>query len=545
MKKLLLTLVVSLAFCGSIIAQHPETNWPGFDYHQFMDQQPFVGAVFIDGEGVTVEYDGWDNLEIVAFVGDQQRSFGMWLNDEFVQDFGDPYPATWGDAIFFGNLDNPSESSLVTFQMFDHMRNIWYTQCETLQDGAPVEIMTGVEHTEGWDEDPSHIIVLSFTTPEIPSVTFTKGIEGYGNAELGGYYLIASPIVEETTPSAENGFITDDLGLEATPETSTYDFYWFNQGEDLEWQNYRVSAFNVVNGKGYLYASKAGTTLTFTGTPYSGDGAIELVYDASAEFPGFNLVGNPFTEAAAPDRDYYILDENGQDVMTEPSTELVPPMEGCFVFAEEGDEFVTFSTEAKGQSSLIALNISSAGKVVDRAIVRFGQGRMLPKFQLNPNSTKIYVTMDGNDYAVVRSEGMGELPLSFKAERNGEFNMTLSSENVDFAYLHLIDNLTGADQDLLANPSYAFNASTTDYANRFRLVFATGNDDDTFAFFSNGSLFVNNEGNATLQVVDVTGRIIKSESINGCANLNIDAAPGVYMVRLVNGDNIKVQKVVK
>jgi hypothetical protein len=46
-------------------------------------------------------------------------------------------------------------------------------------------------------------------------------------------------------------------------------------------------------------------------------------------------------------------------------------------------------------------------------------------------------------------------------------------------------------------------------------------------------------------VVDVTGRIIKSESINGCANLNIDAAPGVYMVRLVNGDNIKVQKVVK
>ena len=46
-------------------------------------------------------------------------------------------------------------------------------------------------------------------------------------------------------------------------------------------------------------------------------------------------------------------------------------------------------------------------------------------------------------------------------------------------------------------------------------------------------------------MVDVTGRIIKSESINGCANVNIDAAPGVYMVRLVNGDNIKVQKVVK
>ena len=46
-------------------------------------------------------------------------------------------------------------------------------------------------------------------------------------------------------------------------------------------------------------------------------------------------------------------------------------------------------------------------------------------------------------------------------------------------------------------------------------------------------------------MVDVTGRIIKCETINGCANVNIDAASGVYMVRLINGDNVKVQKVVK
>jgi hypothetical protein len=140
---------------------------------------------------------------------------------------------------------------------------------------------------------------------------------------------------------------------------------------------------------------------------------------------------------------------------------------------------------------------------------------------------------------------MGEMPVSFKAESNGTYSLTLSTENVEFSYLHLIDNLTGADQDLLANPSYSFSANTTDYANRFRLVFATGNDEESFAFFSNGSLFVNNEGSAVLQVVDVTGRIVKSESINGCASVSFDAVPGVYMVRLVNGDNMKVQKVVK
>jgi hypothetical protein len=542
MKKLLLTLIVSFALCGSIFAQY-ETHWPYVNLWE--DHSDITAAIAINGHVYTVDDEGWDALEVAFFVlnngTEEIRGSGNFLDRENVDWYDDPYPITPGSVIRF---TDPGET--VYFKLFDHINQVEYDVCEVTYLGEPIEIITGTDYLYAWnDEPPYDPVILNFIGEEPQPASFTKEIEGYGDAELGGYYLIASPIMEETIPSVENGFITDDLGLEATPETSTYDFYWFNQGEDLEWQNYRVSPFNVVSGKGYLYASKAGTTLTFTGTPYSGDGAIELVYDASAEFPGFNLVGNPFTEAAAPDRDYYILNDGGMDIMTDPSTELVPPMEGCFVFAEEDGEFVTFSTEAKGQSSLIALNISSAGKVVDRAIVRFGQGRMLPKFQLNPNSTKIYVTLDGNDYAVVRSEGMGELPLSFKAERNGEFNMTLSTENVDFAYLHLIDNLTGADQDLLANPSYAFNASTTDYANRFRLVFATGNDDDTFAFFSNGSLFVNNEGNATLQVVDVTGRIIKSESINGCANLNIDAAPGVYMVRLVNGDNIKVQKVVK
>ena len=67
---------------------------------------------------------------------------------------------------------------------------------------------------------------------------------------------------------------------------------------------------------------------------------------------------------------------------------------------------------------------------------------------------------------------------------------------------------------------------------------------DDFAFFSNGSFVINNEGQATLQVVDVTGHIVKSETINGCANVKVDAATGIYMLRLVNGENVKVQKVV-
>jgi FtsP/CotA-like multicopper oxidase with cupredoxin domain len=44
--------------------------------------------------------------------------------------------------------------------------------------------------------------------------------------------------------------------------------------------------------------------------------------------------------------------------------------------------------------------------------------------------------------------------------------------------------------------------------------------------------------------MDVIGRILSSETVNGSVSTTINAAPGVYMLRLVNGDNVKVQKVV-
>ena len=53
MKKLLLTLVVSLALCGSAFAQ---SHWPEFDpnYNPYEDQGGLVAAIIINGEAITV-----------------------------------------------------------------------------------------------------------------------------------------------------------------------------------------------------------------------------------------------------------------------------------------------------------------------------------------------------------------------------------------------------------------------------------------------------------------------------------------------------------
>ena len=365
---------------------------------------------------------------------------------------------------------------------------------------------------------------------------YTLPIIGYDTEAANGtlsWYLIASPI----------GTIANDNLEEKVTNifSNSYDLYYFNQsgkqGDDyVEWINYKPengtyqatgANFDLVRGKGYLYANSQTVDLVFNGfAPSTENFEVTLAYDADARFAGWNLVGNPYAVPAyfTTDRDFYTMNSAGTsfEVCTDPEGSIQPMPQGKGIVLK-----------LKGRSN------------TDAAIVRFGEGRTLPKLQLFEGSTKIYIPQDGQDFAVVRSEEMGEMPVNFKAENNGTYSLNVSGQNTEFAYLHLIDNMTGNDVDLLDTPSYSFEAKTTDYESRFKLVYATGNaSDDTFAFFSNGSFVINNEGNAELQVVDVMGRIVKSESINGCANVSVNGAAGVYMLRLINGDNVKVQKVV-
>ena len=282
--------------------------------------------------------------------------------------------------------------------------------------------------------------------------------------------------------------------------------------------------------------------------------------NTDAEFPGINLVDNPFAVEAniADGRNFYRLAEGGAEVMAEATNGTIQPMEAVFVYAENHEETLIFSTENNNEMAAgLVLNVSQGrGNVIDRAIIRFGESRQLPKFQLNRNHTKLYIPQNGKDYAVVNggrdaARYVSTIPVYFKAEKNDTYSLSLSRENVEFSYLHLIDNLTGNDIDLLKTPNYTFDARTTDYESRFKLVFVCGdaNDDNDFAFYSNGNWIINNpstgsESEATLQVIDITGRILKSESINGCASISVNAAPGIYLFRLINGNDVKVQKIV-
>ena len=289
--------------------------------------------------------------------------------------------------------------------------------------------------------------------------------------------------------------------------------------------------------------------MTFTGTAYTGNGEVTLVKDDNAEFPGWNLVGNPFAQTAYISKPFYTTNPDGTRIIAGTGNSI-GAMEGIFVVANTDGETMTFSTEQRNeQNKQFVLNVNqNCGNIIDRAIVRFNDETTLPKFTLNRNSTKLYIPQNGEDYAMVSSEGIGEMPISFKAEENGTYTLSFDAQGVSFDYLHLIDNMTGNDIDLLTTPNYSFEALTTDYESRFKLVFATicedADSDNDFAFFSNGKLVILNDGHATFQVIDLMGRTVMSKTINGSANINVNVVPGVYMLRLANGDDIKTQKIV-
>ena len=158
----------------------------------------------------------------------------------------------------------------------------------------------------------------------------------------------------------------------------------------------------------------------------------------------------------------------------------------------------------------------------------------------------IYIPQNNKEYAISYAGDQNEMPLYFKSRENGEYTILVAPENVNVGYLHLIDNLTGKDIDLLQTPSYTFNARFDDYASRFKLVFNANendNENEDFAFISNGEIFVN--GTGILQVVDVFGHQLISRQVNSDFCLpTSDFSSGVYVLRLINGENVKTQKIV-
>ena len=434
----------------------------------------------------------------------------------------------------------------------------------TVTEGSKLTVSGTISNS-----DPAHLVLEEGAQLESSAVagTMYKDIDGYSTVhnDHEGYYLIASPVA----------------GIQPTQVTNmtngTYDLYAWDPNEQLEWRNYEVQGnFTTLDaGVGYLYANNANTTLAFAGQLNSSFTGIDnLNYVANDDLHSLTLVGNPYAYQAefsiadthnggwvsAPNCLTLNSDGDGFEVKPVTGNEIVlAPMEAVLVQATgNGQSFIEYDDiepigdggEIEVVPGLLNLSISKPhGGVMDNALVRFNGGSMLRKLRLGHNATELYIPQDGKDYAVVCAQAETEIPVNFKASQNGTYTLSIDSQNLDLDYLHLIDNMTGEDVDFLATPSYTFEGNTNDYESRFRLVFApiredANGDNEHFAFYADGEIrLVETYQDASLQVVDMMGRVVLAgDAINRVSTSRL--AAGVYVVRLINGEKVKTQKIV-
>lgn len=411
---------------------------------------------------------------------------------------------------------------------------------------VPYESLNAYKTVTNWTTYANRIFPMAYTT-----------ISGYGSGS-DNWCFIASPLVDDITLTSVDNMMND----------TEYDLYLFDQTENAEWRNYKDNNFNLVNGQGYLYANAEDVNLIFKGE-FNEDETknVELVYDADASFAGWNLVGNPFPVSAYANKSYYTMNEDGSAIepVAVSMETAIPSCTGIMVKAENTGESVTFSKTApetavnQGVLQIVLSQLNpesvegSKGGVstgsttaLDKAVVSFNAVDRLEKFVFNMDNAKLYIPQSDKDLAIACAKKEGELPLNFKATKNGEYTITIHPEVVELDYLHLVDNLTGVDVDLLVTPAYTFTAKTSDYASRFKLVFSVcedaDDDNENFAFVTNKDIIITGEGIA--QVIDMRGRVIVSVDEGTRCISTVGMTPGVYVLRLLDRNDVKTQKIV-
>lgn len=358
--------------------------------------------------------------------------------------------------------------------------------------------------------------------------TLKKTIQAYTEGESDGWYTIAVPFSADFNP---NQIATAD-----------YDLYYYDEDALAEWINYKAhpEAFPQPLSSGYLYAHKPSTTLRMTGTLNSGNYSptVNLSYGNNNEsIKGYNLLGNPtaheisFTKSANVSDGYYYLNNN--ETWTYKQGNTVPVGRGFLVKANAANQSVTLNPQGKDNRDdlgrFLVINIDG-----DLAYVKLTNGVSMPLLSFKGRHSKVWLNREGKPYIMLVRDQAEAIDLCYQPN-NEHHTLSVEAKGLDLGYLHLIDHLTGADIDLLQNPNYRFESSSSDYEARFQLVFSPNavTDHEVFAYYADGKIIVYGVSEPyQLEIIDITGRIVNTVS------------PGVYVLRLTTPEKVRIQKIV-
>lgn len=389
------------------------------------------------------------------------------------------------------------------------------------------------------------------------------------------------------------------------PEGSPYakwDFYCFDESNST-WVNYKrntgdhfdtythdhisfVNETNLVPGRGYLMAlqdmtymqgygtlnnANVNATVTCSGHHVTGCNFIGNPYHAYLDFEEFytanssNLASASYSVIA--DGSYASYAAGGSKNPSQASRYIHPHQgfivkvnaAGSLTFAPKQAVVDQTSPYREAHVDYPLVNLFATDSEGNREIATAELGRpenggALKIEGMQMGKCTMSISNQGERYGIAFIEGNPEeVAVHFQATEDGDFTMKWNTYNGTFSYLHLIDNLTGMDIDCLSQSEYKFTASTGDYASRFKLKFEfTGIEESqeasesssSFAFFHQGSLVVNGQGN--LELIDLSGRVLMTKNLGeGQSTLALPEVPeGLYLLRLADDSNVKTQKII-
>lgn len=346
-----------------------------------------------------------------------------------------------------------------------------------------------------------------------------------------------------------------------------YDLYKYDGGQDLEWQNHKDGGFDYGGvpettfrlGVGYLASLKDAETATVYGTLNTATSKTwgqYYVYDK--DLANFQLIGNPFTFDMDMTKlnsyetmvsGYAVVNANGEYEYKTDGTVKVG--EGFFVKVATNYAQLIYDHNAKStrSSSNNSLNITATGNAgKDNVVINLaGKSEGFDKLQnFNDAIATVYVAEDGKNYGIYNCDAdVQEVELSFNANQMGNYTISIEP-NGKFQTVTLVDRFTGVETNMLVE-DYNFTAMSSDNHNRFVLRMVNGQqttDNSHFVYQSGEELILNIQGE--VQIVDVLGRVVyNGEAMNDINRINVSSFnSGAYMVKVMNGNEVKVEKVV-
>ncbi len=364
----------------------------------------------------------------------------------------------------------------------------------------------------------------------------------------------------------------------------------------------------LVPGRGYLVAYNTGwnpatsspTTHTFTGNLNTGNINKAVLLGENS----FNLVGNPYASSIdwkssnwgtgrnalvnnAGGFDYWIWNEaNGNygvfnsagadNSGTLGVTRNIAPQQGFFVQASADGNLAmnnsirNHSTQSwfkgeEAENSVLRLELSTPNNSYhDEMVVEFNPsftGGGSSKFwSFYTEAPEIYTVKDGTYYSIDRYSDLTRntiVQLGTKTESGVDYVINASNIS-DFDLtnkVYLEDLTTGSLTNLKTTSSYSFKGDAGHNTERFRLIFEASTginplDASNFNVYSSGkTVYILNNGvknEFSTEIINISGQVVsfKESKQDELTKIELNAAPGVYIVRIISSGKVTSVKVV-